>query len=50
MNKIGLDDVIVVLGLAALGAGLGGYDWRLALIVCGTILLGAGLFAELRGH
>lgn len=41
---------MVVVGLAALGAGLGGYDWRWALIVIGAILLGFGIFAELRGR
>jgi type IV secretory pathway VirB2 component (pilin) len=41
-------DVMVVLGLAMLGAGLGAYDWRLALVVCGGILLALGLVSALR--
>lgn len=31
------------MGLVMLGAGLGGYDWRLALVVLGALLLVLGL-------
>lgn len=48
MKRIDLADVMVVLGLALLAGGLGAYDWRLALIVCGAILLLVGLVAVLR--
>jgi hypothetical protein len=39
---------MVILGLAMLGGGLGGYDWRLALVVCGALLLVFGLVAGWR--
>lgn len=38
--------VLVVVGFVALLAGLGFYDWRLAAVVGGVMLLTAGLFAE----
>lgn len=37
-------DVMVVVGLALLGAGLAGWDWRLALVVLGSILLVLGVW------
>lgn len=46
----GLDgsDVLVVVGLALLCGGLAAYDWRIAIIVCGVLLLAIGLTALLR--
>lgn len=45
---IDLVDVMIVAGLVMIGAGLGAYDWRLALVVCGAVLLFLGLVAGWR--
>lgn len=51
MSKIDLNDLAFFIGLALLAGGLGAYDWRLALVVCGTLLLIVGLWgAYRRGH
>lgn len=47
-GRIDLPDLMVVLGLALLAGGLGAFDWRLALITLGVILLAFGLIAVLR--
>jgi hypothetical protein len=39
-----LSDWLVIVGLAMLGGGLGAYDWRLALVVCGAVVLVSGLW------
>lgn len=44
MRRWDVTDAMVMLGLAMVGAGLGGYDWRLALVVCGAVLLVIGLW------
>lgn len=49
MKRVDLSDALIVVGLAMLGGGLAAYDWRVALIVCGVILLAIGLFVVLRG-
>ncbi len=46
---VSLVDVLLVLGLALLAGGLGGYDWRLALIACGALLLVGGAVGMVRG-
>ena len=38
--------ILTVVGFVALLAGLGFYDWRLAAIVGGVVLLAVGLFVE----
>lgn len=43
-------DGLIVLGLTMLGAGLGAYDWRVALVVCGALLLVLGLAAAWRAR
>ncbi len=43
MRTLDLADWMVIVGLALLGAGLGGYDWRLALVVLGGLVLVFGL-------
>lgn len=48
MRAIDAIDWMMVLGLAMLGAGLGAYDWRLALVVCGALLLTFGAVAGWR--
>lgn len=48
MTRIDVSDVLVIVGLAMLAGGLGAYDWRLALVVCGVILLVFGLIGVLR--
>ena len=40
MNEIDVGDVVGVLGLGFIAGGLAAYDWRLALVVVGVILLG----------
>jgi len=44
MKRIDLVDVIVFVGLGLLAGGLAAYDWRLALVVCGAVLLTIGLW------
>ena len=44
VRRLDLADWMVILGLAMLAAGLGGYDWRLALVVCGAVLVVFGLW------
>jgi hypothetical protein len=45
MKRIDIDafDLMTVIGLALLCGGLAAYDWRLALIACGLVLLVLGL-------
>lgn len=44
VRRLDLADWMVILGLALLAGGLGGYDWRLALVVCGAVVLVIGLW------
>lgn len=48
MRDIDLVDVMIFLGLLMIGVGLGAYDWRVALVVCGLLLFGFGLVAGWR--
>lgn len=48
MKQVDLSDAMVMLGLALLAGGLAAYDWRLALVVCGLILLVVGLVGAMR--
>lgn len=50
MRRIDLSDVMVIVGLALLAGGLGAYDWRLACVVCGLVLLALGLMGALRAR
>lgn len=44
-------DVLSFLGLALLAGGLLGYDWRLAAVVCGFLILAAAVVGAWRaGH
>lgn len=45
MKKITLPDVLAIAGLMLLITGVAAFDWRLALITCGVLLLAGGLFA-----
>ena len=47
-RRMDASDGLVVLGVVMLGAGLGGYDWRLALVVLGVVVLVLGLVGALR--
>lgn len=40
--RFDLADGLVILGLALLAGGVAAFDWRLALIVCGAVLLWVG--------
>ena len=40
---VDLIDGMIMLGLVLLGVGLGAYDWRLALVVCGALLFVLGV-------
>ena len=48
MKRIDLVDVITLLGWLMIGAGLGAFDWRLALAVCGAVLLVFGVWVGWR--
>ena len=43
MKRIDGSDVMTIIGLALLCGGLAAFDWRLALIACGLVLLLLGL-------
>lgn len=49
MRNIDAADVMGVVGLALVAIGLAFYDWRLAMVVVGTLLLGLALAGTLRG-
>jgi hypothetical protein len=44
MGKLDIIDGLIMVGLVMIGAGLGAYDWRLALVVCGFLLLALGVW------
>lgn len=46
--KLDGSDVLTILGLALLCGGLAAFDWRLALIACGLVLLFLGLMGALK--
>lgn len=48
MSKFDLSDVVFLVGLVLLAIGLAAYDWRLALVVCGALLLILGLWGTYR--
>lgn len=48
MKRIDGSDVLTIIGLALLCGGLAAYDWRLALIACGLVLLLLGLAGAMR--
>lgn len=48
MRRVDGSDWIVAIGLALLCGGLAAYDWRLALIACGLVLLLLGLVGAMR--
>lgn len=48
-QALDLRDLVNGLGLLALGAGLWGYDRRLALVVVGSLLLLASNWQSIRG-
>lgn len=43
MIDVDLVDVMIVLGLVMIGVGLGAWDFRVALVVCGSLLFVGGL-------
>ena len=49
MKEITLPDIMLIVGLVFLVAGVAAFDWRLALIVCGVLLLAGGVFGMARG-
>ena len=48
MKRIDGSDVLTVIGLVLLCGGLAAFDWRLALVACGLVLLLLGLMGALR--
>lgn len=48
MSTIDEGDVAGVVGLVLVGVGLAAYDWRLALVVVGLILLGLAVVGAWR--
>jgi len=49
MKDITLPDIMLVAGLLLLVGGVAAYDWRLALIVGGVLLLAGGALGMVRG-
>jgi hypothetical protein len=49
MKDITLSDVLLIAGFVLLLSGVAAYDWRLALIVCGVLLLAGGVAGMVRG-
>lgn len=48
MKYLDTTDVFFLVGLAALCAGLGAYDWRWAAIAGGVVVLGVALLPGLK--
>ena len=48
MKRVDGSDVMTIFGLALLCGGLAAFDWRLALIACGLVLLVLGLAGAVR--
>lgn len=48
IKRIDGSDVLTIIGLALLCGGLAAFDWRLALIACGLVLLLLGLAGAMR--
>lgn len=48
MKRVDGSDVMTSIGLALLCGGLAAFDWRLALIACGLVLLLLGLAGAMR--
>lgn len=47
-NRFDFSDLLILVGLGLLCGGLACYDWRLALVVGGAVLLLIGLMAASR--
>lgn len=47
MTALDLAGILVVLGLIMIAVGLAAYDWRLAVVAVGGVLLGVGLWSAL---
>lgn len=43
MKHVDFADLVVIFGLALLAGGLAAFDWRVAAVVVGLVLLGLGL-------
>ena len=51
MRDIDLGDILGAVGLAMIAGGLAAWDWRVALVVVGAILLALALAGAVRqGH
>lgn len=50
MKRFDASDVLVVFGLAMFAGGLGAFDWRLALVAVGFVVLIVGLAALARSE
>lgn len=48
MKRVDLADLVVIIGLALLAGGLAAFDWRVAAVVVGLMLLVLGLTAAVR--
>ena len=49
MKNITLPDILLIAGFLFLTGGIAAFDWRLALIVCGVLLLAGGVVGMARG-
>lgn len=48
IKRIDGSDVLTIIGMLLLCGGLATFDWRLALIACGLVLLLLGLAGAMR--
>lgn len=48
MKRVDLADLVVVVGLALLAGGLAAFDWRVAMVSVGLVLLVLGLAGAVR--
>ena len=49
MKRFDVNDILWLAGLVLLLVGLAYYDWRIAAIVAGVILLTLGIIGSVRG-
>lgn len=48
MKQSDVPDLLIIAGICLLCAGVAAYDWRLALVVCGVLLLAIGFYGAFR--
>ena len=48
MKHVDFSDLVVIIGLALLAGGLAAFDWRVAAVVVGLVMLVLGLVGAVR--